>query len=451
MRLFLAALAALLLFAAPARAAGPETGIADDRVLLNGGEEADKAVAEWKDLGIQTVRIYALWSRIAPNSPTGENDWAQLDAAVSRVVNAGMKPILTITGPGPLWVSRRSERGEPRYDPDPKLFGQFAGAVAARYGDRVDRYIIWNEPNLGGWLRPQGQCRGSKCTPVAPHLYRALVQAAYPAVHAADSKAQVLIGAMSSRGSTLHTENSNERPMFFLRALGCVDAKFKKLSSGRCKHYKAVPADGFAFHPHGVLAAPEKAFPNKDDISIAELSTLTKALDKLRSLKRIKSAKRLNLYIDEFGYQTNPPDVFTGVSLRTQDEWLQRAAYQAWRNPRVKLFSQYLWQDEPRSINDEFGGWQSGLRFQDGDAKPALKHFPTPFAIDTARNRLWGQVRTRDAASVKVQRRVGSGAWKTIGTRRTDANGYWSWKKRLTSASYRFITANATSATVKHR
>ncbi len=108
------------------------------------------------------MRIYALWSRIAPNSPSGENDWAQFDHAVDRVTPAGMKPILTITGPGPLWVSRRSERGEPRYDPDPKLFGKFAGQVAARYGDRVDRYIVWNEPNLGGWLRPQGACNGSK-------------------------------------------------------------------------------------------------------------------------------------------------------------------------------------------------------------------------------------------------------------------------------------------------
>ena len=216
MRLILASLAALLFLAAPARAAGPQVGIADDRVLLNGGAEADAAVKEWSELGVQTVRIYALWSRIAPNSPSGENDWAQLDHAVDRVTQAGMKPILTITGPGPLWVSRRSERGEPRYDPDPKLFGQFAGAVAARYGDRVDRYIVWNEPNLGGWLRPQGSCNGSKCTPVAPHLYRGLVQAAYPAIHAADSTAQqtppTARPSSSSNGGATPENRASTRP-----------------------------------------------------------------------------------------------------------------------------------------------------------------------------------------------------------------------------------------------
>ena len=111
-----------------------------------------------------------------------------------------MKPLLTITGPGPLWSSRRAERGDARWDPDPALFADFAGAVAARYGDRVDRYVIWNEPNLGSWLRPQAACFGKVCTPVSPHLYRGLVRAAYPAIHAADPGAQVLIGAMSSRG-----------------------------------------------------------------------------------------------------------------------------------------------------------------------------------------------------------------------------------------------------------
>jgi hypothetical protein len=453
MRLLLAVLAAFFVFAVPARAASPALGIADDRVLLQGGPQADQAVAEWKQLGVQEVRIYALWNRIAPDSPSGANNWAQLDGAVSHVVSAGMKPILTITGPGPLWVSRRSERGDPRYQPDPKLFRTFARQVAERYAPFVDRYIIWNEPNLSGWLRPEASCRKHRCTPVAPNIYRSLVRGAYPVIHAADPKAQVLIGAMSSRGSTLHSENSNMHPLAFLRGLGCVNKKFHRIKSGGCKRFKTVPADGFAFHPHGVLLAPEKSFPNKDDVSISSLSRLTRVLDKLRKMKRIKSAHRLNLYLDEFGYQTNPPDKFAGITLRQQDSWLQRAAYQAWRNPRVKLFSQYLWKDEPRSLNDQFGGWQSGLRFSNLKAKPSLKHFPDPFVMDPARKRLWGQVRRRDSKTVQVQRKLTKKSkWRKVATRKTDANGYWSWKTKLIKgASYRFRAATATSATLKRK
>src|SRR4051794_29536635 len=114
----------LLVLAAPARAAGPELGIADDRVLLAGGPEADAAVAKWSSMGVQQVRILVLWSRVAGTSRSAPKDWGYLDAAVNRVVSAGMKPMLTITGPGPLWASRRGERGDIRYDPNPKLYGE---------------------------------------------------------------------------------------------------------------------------------------------------------------------------------------------------------------------------------------------------------------------------------------------------------------------------------------
>ena len=454
MRLGLAVIAALLIFAAPAHAAGPQLGIADDRVLLAGGPLADEAVAEWSAMGVNQVRIYALWNRIAPNHPEGDLEWTALDHAVDRVVAAGMEPMLTITGPGPLWVSRRSERGEPRYDPDPKLYAEFARAVAERYGDRVDRYILWNEPNLGGWLRPQRSCSRRSCSPVSPHLYRSLVRNAYPEVHAADPDAQVLIGALAPRGSAGQSENANLRPLAFLRAFGCVDDKFKKLTTGRCKNFQPATADGFAFHPHGVLAAPETAFRHPDDVALVSLSRLTGVLDRLQRAARVRATtRRFDLYLDEFGYQTNPPDRLAGISLSQQDQWLQRAAYQAWRNKRVKLFSQYLWRDEPRSLNNTFGGWQSGLRFTDGRAKPSLKHFPTPFVLDTTLGRLWGHVRRRDTDTVTIERRLpGSSRWRTVTTRSTDTQGYWSWQTKLIKgASYRFRAAEATSATLKRR
>lgn len=454
MRLAFAALLALLVFAAPARAAGPQLGIADDRILLNGGPAADEAVAEWAALGIEQVRIYALWSRIAGPSPSADKDWAQLDHAVNRVVDAGMEPLLTITGPGPLWTSRRSERGDPRYDPDPEAYAKFAGEVAARYGDRVNRYILWNEPNLGSWLRPQTSCTRSGCTSVAPHLYRALVRAAYPAVHAADPGAQVLIGTMSSRGTALTGENSTHRPLAFLRALACVNASYKPIRTGRCKGFKPAQGDGFAFHPHGVLTAPDRAFTNPDDVNLASLPKLESALDKLQRAGRLKStARRFDLYLDEYGYQTNPPDKVSGVSASAQSQWLQRAAYQAWRDPRVKLLTQYLWRDEPKGLADGYSGWQSGLRYADGRAKPSLKTFATPFVLDAPRGRLWGQVRSRETRTVTVQRRLrGSSKWRTVATRKTDTRGYWSWSTRLLKgASYRYLAAGATSATVSRR
>ena len=140
------------------------------------------------------------------------------------------------------------------------------------------------------------------------------------------------------------------------------------------------------------------------------------------------------------------------VSLATQDRWLQIAAYRAWRDPRVKLLTQYHWYDEPLArLHTQFAGWQSGLRFVDGRPKPALAHFDTPMYLDKARSLLWGQARPGGAQAVRVERRKrGAKLYAPYATVRTDARGYWTLKRRLArGASYRFRTATATSASVR--
>ena len=119
----------LLVLAAPAQAANPEIGIADDRILLPGGPAADRAVAEWSAMGVDTVRIFALWSQIAPaqrpsgfkpaDPDDGHYQWFYVDNAVDRVRAAGMKVTLTVTGPGPAWTSRAPGRRQGRWKPRP--------------------------------------------------------------------------------------------------------------------------------------------------------------------------------------------------------------------------------------------------------------------------------------------------------------------------------------------
>ena len=432
MRLTLLLLVFLLL-AAPARAAGPEIGVADDRVLMAGGAEADRVVAEWRANGVDVVRIFAQSPRIE------RYGWSELDQAVARVRGAGMAVILTVVGP--------------HVRPTKTRFAAFAGEVATRYGADVDRYIIWNEPNLPSWLQPQARCTRHGCTPVAPHLYRGLVRAARPAIRAADPGAQVLIGAMSSRGQDLRSKNATERPLVFLRALGCVDRHWRRLRTGYCKDFKPATGDGFAFHPHGTLTSPDRAYRNRDDVNLASLERLESTLDRLQRGGRLRaSTRRFGLFLDEYGYQTRPPDRTAGVSLATQDRWLQIAAYRAWRDPRVRLLTQYQWLDEPlRRAGSAFAGWQSGLRFLNGKPKPALAHFDTPMQLDAARSRLWGQARPGGAQTVRVERRLrGSKKYALYATVRTDSRGYWTLKRRLArGARYRFRTGLATSASYR--
>jgi hypothetical protein len=453
-RLLLICLTLITLAPAAPAAAGPLVGMADDRVLLAGGPPADKAVAAWAAQGVDVVRIFAQWDRLSPSPsahrrPAGKPyDFSRIDAAVDRVRAAGMEPILTLTGPGPVWGMQDRSRGSRRYRPSPASYAEFADAAAGHFAGRVHRYILWNEPNLAYFLAPQSRCTKAGCSPVAPHLYRDLVNAAAPAIRAVDPSATVLVGALAPRGSTYKGANSGLHPLAFMRAMGCVDARYRRLRSGSCAHFKAIQATALAYHPHSVTYSPTRPFPGADDANLASLSRVESTLDRLRRAGRLRVGS--GIWLDEYGYQTNPPDKFLGVSGATQDRWLQEAAYRASRDPRVKLLTQYVWIDEP-ATKGTASGWQSGLLFANGRPKPALAHFPAPFYLDAPRSRLWGQVRPGGAHPVLVQRRArGARTWSTVATVTTDARGYWSRRMTLArGAAYRFVPADgATKASM---
>src|SRR5262245_44043964 len=223
--------ALVLVPAGAAHAKSTAIGITDDRLLLPGGARADAAVAAWARNGVDNIRIFATWRAIAPKTrPAGFDganpsspgyQWFYVDQAINRVRRAGMTVTLTVTGPGPLWSSSKPKRRQATYKPRPGMFAAFARAAALRLGDRVDRYILWNEPNIHTWLMPQASCKRGRCMPVSPHIYRNLVNAAYPALKAADPGAQVVIGALSPRGQRLRNAKTVMRPLLFLRRLGC--------------------------------------------------------------------------------------------------------------------------------------------------------------------------------------------------------------------------------------
>ena len=267
---------------ATARAAG-DVGIADDRLLFSDGGPA--AVAEWAADGVDTVRIHARWDRIAPAPgaqlpPRGfrQHDasdpayrWADLDRAVALVRGAGLKVMLAVTGPGPLWATEDPSKRNPRLRPAPLAFAAFADAVAHRYAGRVSRWLIWNEPNQPAWLQPQRSASGA---PVAPHVYRGLVLAAVPAIRAADPGTPIGIGTLAPTGSASHKANVPIRPLEFLRAFACVDRALKTVRTGACRGYRAPSANAFSVHPHNTTAGPtvHAANPTTSSSSICRAS-----------------------------------------------------------------------------------------------------------------------------------------------------------------------------------
>ena len=462
------------LAAQPAHAAaGLETGIADDAILLAGGEDAAAEVAAWQRAGVDVARIQARWVAIAPGAtapvaPAGFHardpddpryNWGALDRAVALVRAAGIRPMLQITGSGPLWSSRAPGRRNPRYKPSPAEFADFTAAVAARFRTQVDRYEIFNEPNQPLWLQPQFACRKHRCTPVAPDLYRDLYRAAAREIRALDPGAQLLMGSLAPKGQNPRAANAVMRPLTFVRALGCVDARYRRVRSGACAHAQRITATGFAYHPHPVRQAPDEPSAGADDAALGSLGRLESALDRTARAGVIgpAGAARFPLYLTEFGYQTDPPDPAAGIAPSLQATWLQWSWYRGFRDPRVRNMTQYEWRDEPlgRHVGSlgRYAGWQSGLLYADGRAKPALAVFPHPFWVDVRPGRrlatFWGQVRPGGATTVRLMR-----GRTVVRTLRTNAAGAWSTTRAVTAPAtyhYEYETAQGVQRSTSQR
>jgi hypothetical protein len=468
--LLAAAAAGLLLGAGSAQAApGMTFGIADDGITQRSPELAPTVVPEWKAVGMDAARVLVVWSYIAPGNdrtvrpagfdPSNPNDpqytWGPVDQVVDLLTAQGIEPILNVTGYLPFWGSMDPSQRRNRYRPDPEQFAVFAKAVAQRYNGRVRRYILWNEPNLPDWLQPQHECTGSRCVQRSGHLYRELALKAVPAIKAGAPGALVYGPALASKGQAGTSANARTRPLAFLRALGCVDARLKPDRRSRsCRTFKPATLDGIAYHPHSTTFAPDRGYTNADDANIADYSRLIKTIDGVQKAKGLVNglgaSKKFDLHYDEYGYQTNPPDPLLGVSAGEQSKWMQWGAFKAYQQPRVRTLIQYLWRDDPintRIDATKYGGWQSGLYWFDGRPKPSRKAFPHPFWVDLPKGSrtatVWGQVRPGGAAQVTVQKGSGS-SFSTLRSLTTDARGYFRFTTPVTKkASFRFRYTDA--------
>jgi hypothetical protein len=423
-----------------------EVTVQDDALLLH-QQPADvlRTARRLAALGADRVRITAGWSALAPAPRSRKHpafdatrpDQYQpgplraLDTAIKAVTGSGMKVQLDLAFWAPRWaVSRGVGAGaRQRWRPNAVEFGRFAEAVARRYDGNfadptskkgrplpaVRLWTTWNEPNHPTFLLPQSErTRSGKWRDVAPHVYRAMHEAAYGALKRVDQQNMVLVGGLSSRGATRPGPTRNIPPMRFIRELACVDEHLQPLHDPACRDYHPIQADGFAYHPYSFEAPPDVAYGGPETVHLADLDRLSALLDQLHQRGRIATA--LPLYITEFGYESKPPDTGRGVPPETQSRYMSLASYLAWRHPQTRMFSQFLFQDlrDPRD-------YQTGLLYADGRDKPALQAFKLPFWAEARQSGgqsfvlAWGQVRPGSGPqSVALEVQRSDGTWHTI-------------------------------------
>ena len=362
-----------LLAAAPAQASTSQRLVFDAPRDLMSEDARPAALDELESLGVKSLRVLLYWRQVAPDAesrtrPGGDladpsrYRWGQYDALMAAAKERGMSVLLTVTLPGPKWAMR--DRKDFLSYPDATQFGRFVEAAGRHYGEQVDTWAIGNEPNHPDFLRPQ--YRNGEA--VSPRLYRALYRAATKALdRSGNGDDAKLLGETLPRG----IRGRSVAPLAFLRGTLCLNASYRK--RGSCGR---LDVDGFAHHPYTTKQGPFFVSPKKDDVTIGSLSRLVKALDGSAAAGAVRA--NLPIWLTEFGIQSSP-DRYTGVSLAKQVEFRSIAERLAWSQPRVRAFSQYLLRDdapvEGVPASQRYGGFESGLKFSTGRAKPSLGRF----------------------------------------------------------------------------
>ena len=377
-----------------------------------------------KSLGATWIRIVVYWHDVTPNAGSRRRpsfrekdpnayDWHAYDRIVDEARTRGLKVLMTPSSPVPRWATL--DHSTTRF-PSATHFGRFMRALGAHFRGRVSAWSVWNEPNLTHFLGPQ--YRGRKA--YSPKLYRRLFIAADRALKASgNGRVRLLIGETAPRTR----KNRSVAPLAFLRGVLCLNRHYHKR-----RGCKKLDADGWAHHPYTTGSGPYWVPPNRDDVSIGSLGRMTRAL--YRAGRAHALERGVGLWITEFGVQSYP-DPYVGVSQTRQAEWRSIGEWLAWRNSRVKAFSQYLMRDDlPRhgGRRARYSGFESGLRTSRGHRKRAYEGFRLALVADRSSRRrvtLWGHVRPatgRTRATIEY-RNHSRGRWHRLKRVRTDRHG----------------------------
>jgi hypothetical protein len=347
--------AALLVLAAatttPAAAAPRlEVGVQDDAVLVRdpwaylgagpaGLPSRARALASARAVGASVVRMNVRWDKIAPDG--GPPRFARLDRAVDRTRAQALRVQFTLTGPAPAGGTTSGEAGIT--DPLPQAFARFAAATARHFAGRVRRYSIWNEPNWPTSLQPAAR---------AGAIYRALYEAAEPAIRRAVPGAQVLFGELAPMGAP----EAAIPPLRFLRSVFA------------CTACAPLVTDGIALHPYTLRWAPSFPGPGRDDVTLGSLPRLTRMTDRLVRAGALRSAtgRRLDLYLTEYGFFAG----YARIPEPLRAVYARQAFDVALRAPRVRQLVWYQIAQPPRT-----GArlWDTALLSADGRSRPTAR------------------------------------------------------------------------------
>jgi len=427
-------------FASAAAASQREVVFFDATNLLLNPKTRAQTFKTLKHEGVTALRILLYWQYISPDwkskrlprridlEEPGSYNFVPYLQILEEAKRLGWTVLLTPTGPAPLWAVPGHRNG--LFAPNSKLFGKFVTAAGKAFGRYVTYWGIWNEPNQLTHLLPQWKPNGS---PASPGIYRALYLAAYHGLQKAGiAHPRVLFGELSPYGtSAINPKREGTyhsiTPLAFLRSALCLNGHYRPV--GRCA---PLPMAGVAIHPYPQGAGPLYVPPNPDEVTLASIGRLKRAMDLAARAHRMPAG--VPIYITEYGINTKPNPA--GVTPQQQAEEVSLSEMMAWENGWIASFAQYGLRDDriPKHPPRLYTGFQTGLEYANGRPKPLYFAFPVPLVVKRAGNgyALWGHIRPAHGpttATVLIKRTAHS-RFTVLAHVHTGPLGYWTLRSR---------------------
>lgn len=259
---------------------------------------------EWmKAANVTWVRQFFRWDEIEPQR--GSFDWSVPDTIVEAFAGERDLHLVAVLVNTPAWAHALRPDATQTVPPDiPATFAEFAAAFAQRYGDTIDYYQIWDEPNLTaawGSIEPRAA------------EYAALLSEAYAAIHGADAGASVIAAALAPTTEQGPRNISDVRYLRELYALGARDF-----------------TDAIAAKPYGFDSSPEDRTVNADVLNFSRIILL-------REIMLANDDATTPLWASHWGWNSLPdgwsgdPSIWGSVTAEQQQAYTLAALDRAER------------------------------------------------------------------------------------------------------------------------
>jgi len=312
-------------------------------VALEQYDDATLAVVldELQSANLRWLRQRFPWAEIEPQQ--GRFQWATWDRLVQAVAERDLH-LIAVLDTSPAWARAEADAANPFAPPHERAdFGHFVAAFARRYGEWVDFYQIWDEPNIA----PHWGAR-----PADPADYLGLLREGYIQVKSADPTAWVLLAGLAP---TVEGGGANLNDVRYLDEL-----------------YRLGAAEWFdiaAAKPYGFNTGPDDRRLSPQVLNFGRAALLREVMER-------HNDARTPLWAVEFGWNALPPDwqgapsIWGQVDEETQADYLIGAYRRARREwPWLGLM---LWAAYQPAVPPDDAHWGFALVDRQGRSRPVL-------------------------------------------------------------------------------